>query len=303
MTVKRKVSSSPERSKANMVQIGLGNNQTFIYNFEGSERWNSHMQWLLGSCSIWSAEEFLGVAVEPVEEHAREASEAASERLPRVMVMQAAIGQSENGKGTMYVLKVQDKLEGGRTDGLRVELEYLRNMSCLGKAHPDFAECQARIQWKHSVCVQMEPREVDVMSWESLVKKARFKGTEVLLIDAEGSDACILRSMLEYCSRCPEELPDLIQFESRGHCDRLEDQGVEKDVVDQLKKAGYMLVSRSRHDTYMVKESAVERRGELRSWMETWKCRGCERYGQFPYEMTDAGEMCTTCALQDGKRR
>ena len=292
------MSFSPEGCKANMVQIGLGNNRTFIYNFEeGSLRWSGHMEWLLASCSTRDPTDFVGVAVEPVSEHAREAQKVASECLPRVRVLQAAIGQSENGKGELHVLKVPSEVKGGESDGLKVELEYLRNMSCLGRVHPDFQQCKDRIEWEHDVSVWMDPREVDVVSWESLVKITRFKGTEVLLIDAEGSDASILRSMLEYClNRPPEEMPDLIQFESRGHCDRLEHGEVETDVIDRLVKAGYMLVCRSHQDTYMVKNSAVGTRRELSSWMQTWKCSGRGKDGSYPYELTAAGVMCRKCA-------
>ena len=84
MSRKRPV-SHPAGYRASMVQIGLGNNRTFIYNFkdeqdEDSRRWSSHIHWLLGSCSIRSAEEFFGVAVEPVAEYARGCEEFMRER-------------------------------------------------------------------------------------------------------------------------------------------------------------------------------------------------------------------------------
>ena len=296
--LKRKHESSLQGAKINMVQIGLGNNRTFIQNLAGRrEEWSSHMHWLMQSCSRSSADGFTGVAVEPVREHADAAEITASMHLPGVRVMQVAIGQSENEKGCIHVLRHDAELETDVRDGMKEQLEYLRNMSCLGGPHPDFEVCAKYISETYGVLVEMVPREVKVLSWKTLVERVGFRGAEVLMIDAEGSDAGILRSMLQHCEECAEELPDLIQFESLGHCDRLERGCVEKEVIGRLEKAAYIIVARSWQDTYAVKESVMKEREEVIKWLQSWRCSSCGSTDQYPYEMTGYDLVCGACSV------
>ena len=297
--LKRKQRSQLRGVKIHMVQIGLGNNRTFIQNLAGPrEEWSSHMHWLMQSCSRCSADGFTGVAVEPVSEYAHAAEMTASMHLPGVQVMQVAIGQSENEKGCIHVLRHDEELETDVRDGMKEQLDYLRNMSCLGVPHPDFEVCAKHISEMYGVHVEMVPREVKVWSWKTLVEKVGFKGAELLMIDAEGSDAGILRSMLQHCTQCAEELPDLIQFESSGHCDRLESRCAEKEVVERLEKAAYIIVARTRQDTYAVKKSVMKERAELMKWLQSWRCSSCDCTEQYPYDMTGYDLVCGACSVR-----
>ena len=46
-----------------------------------------------------------------------------------------------------------------------------------------------------------------------------FRGTDVLMIDAEGHDCQILQSMIDHCETAGDDSlwPDVIQFETMGH--------------------------------------------------------------------------------------
>ena len=68
----------------------------------------------------------------------------------------------------------------------------------------------------------------------TLAQQLNFTGCQVLLVDTEGHDTSILRSMLAHCEGKPDELPEVIQFETRGHCDKMEDSSSEQQIIDAL---------------------------------------------------------------------
>ena len=64
-----------------------------------------------------------------------------------------------------------------------------------------------------------------------LVEQLNFKGVELLLIDAEGYDTRILRSVAEYCEtqefNGSWEWPEVICCETLGHCNKTDGEGSE----------------------------------------------------------------------------
>ena len=63
-------------------------------------------------------------------------------------------------------------------------------------------------------------------------------GCEVLAVDAEGYDTKILRSLIAYCRKHPEQWPELIPFETMGHCDRHEEACAEQKSFGPISAGG-----------------------------------------------------------------
>ena len=117
-----------------------------------------------------------------------------------------------------------------------------------------------------------------------------------MVVDAEGSDAAILRSLIHYCEVETTCWPWVIQFESMGHCDRVEGGPVEYQVVNQLVVCGgYQLISYSRWNTWLVHGTALDY-PKIKQWASTFACCQCERVNSYPYA-TDAsgGLWCARC--------
>ena len=136
--------------RIHVLQVGLGNNGTFLQNLTDSgEEWDRTIGCLLQAVSERQPARFKGVGVEPVEEHLQELLRGPAAALPHVALVQAALGEVEAEGVDMRVLtrSARDALvrrapEGQRED-IRWNFEFLRNMSCVGQEHPDFAEQRA----------------------------------------------------------------------------------------------------------------------------------------------------------------
>ena len=130
-------------------------------------------------------------------------------------------------------------------------------------------------------------------TWQRLLQRCNFSSCEVLLIDAEGYDAKILRSVVKHCRSHPGSWPDLIQFETMGHADSIEGKGAEWGAIELLKKHGYVLLSFSDHDTHLAHEDKMAR---LDTWLaSSWKCTNCARTKVFPYVTDDGVVICSEC--------
>ena len=128
-------------------------------------------------------------------------------------------------------------------------------------------------------------------AWPGSWTSAIFCGCEVLLVDAEGSDTKILRSMIVHCEdverRGANAWPDVVQFETMGHCDQREGVDAEAKMITQLETCGYVLVYWSFHNTVLVNgkplrgQADAERCQRLQRWMRTLQCqaKGCRRTG------------------------
>ena len=94
---------------------------------------------------------------------------------------------------------------------------FSTEVSAVGGPHPDFEFNAARVQQLAGVHDSLlEERSVPCYTFEKVLKMHSAKGCEVLVIDAEGADCAILRSMVGCCRarRCP--WPRVIRFETRG---------------------------------------------------------------------------------------
>ena len=85
------------------------------------------------------------------------------------------------------------------------------------------------------ILIYFEKRKTNMWTWQRLLQRCNFSSCEVLLIDAEGYDAKILRSVVKHCRSHPGSWPDLIQFESMGHADSIEGKGAEWGAIELLK--------------------------------------------------------------------
>ena len=78
-------------------------------------------------------------------------------------------------------------------------LTYLRNMSCVGKPHPDFKHRRLKFLDMFGFDIAMQAKSIYVWAYRELVEHFIFKGVELLMIDAEGYDIMILNSVDGYC--------------------------------------------------------------------------------------------------------
>ena len=299
--------------KLHFVQIGLGTNTTFIQNLVGdSTLWSSKVHFLFRQSSLWDQDLHFtrGIAVEPVLSLVEDLQPLASE-LPHVRLLQAAIGEEAAQDVPIFGL-----CNGMRADALRQvsledlpklteELEYFRNMSCLEGAHSLIVDSAQRIEAKYNVKVGIDSLQtVDIWTWGELVEYFNFVGCEVVLIDAEGYDTKILRSLFSYCSDHPEHWPDLIAFETMGHCDKCEGPGAEKAILDKFREGGYTVVSMSDYDSYLIKTTALDKEDRLQWWVNQWFCDECQEKWFMPYMQCYEGVFCKKCfsdRLKNGK--
>eukprot|EP00435_Cladocopium_sp_Y103_P068593 s382_g31.t2 len=82
----------PRGQRAHVVQVGLGDNRTFLHDMAAIDRraTDKGVGWLLSACTDG---DICGVAVEPVWEHFEAADKLAASRLPNVKLVQAALGE------------------------------------------------------------------------------------------------------------------------------------------------------------------------------------------------------------------
>jgi len=287
-------------AKLHALQIGLGTFATFVQNLAGAKNdFDSMVDRLLRTTTEMRPEHFRGVAVEPVHEHILSLQPFLSQ-LPGVRLVQTAIGETDN-EGQIYVLTegahaaLLAQVPQCRREELAQELIFLRNMSSVGSLHPELSQRRKSIWLDYGVDASMEPLRTDIWSYSRLAEDCDFCGCELLMVDAEGYDAEILRSMIRHCrekeseSRCA--WPDVIVFESMGHCDRKEGSGAEAAIVRQLESCGYSTFSSSWLNTEMIRTSlATDPR--LRQWALEMQCDRCKQRGNWPFTGLARGDFC-----------
>ena len=126
-----------------------------------------------------------------------------------------------------------------------------------------------------------------------------FKSCEVLIVDAEGQDAAVLRSMITHC-RAREHLgfsewPSVIQFETMGHCDKREGAGAEWGVISYLQQVGYVVVAYSNYNTYLAHNMALVQIRAVQNWAGPVTCKSCWD-STYPYVFGANGVHCERCA-------
>ena len=295
-----------------VVQIGLGTNSTFIQNYASSGDWDEGLDWILQVVGDVPLECLAGVGVEPVREHVEALLPRVKELLPRVSVVQQAIGDREQTsrlfkwpkqKHEELLRRVPPRQRGG----LEWSLSYLVNMSCVGQQHPDMQHYLDSIRDIHGEHFDVEQVSVGVWTWGKLVQELNFNGCEVLIVDTEGYDARVLRSMISHCLECERESsadvwPMVIQFETQGHCDKLEGGAAEWDVILALEKVGYTLVHYSYYNTHLARTKELVQNCRVQYWAGSLVCDLCWRREAYPY-LTAHGDRkiyCRACLVCSG---
>ena len=278
----------------NIVQVGLGTNATFVQNICGEdEDWDASIHWMLRCVSEKRPGAVTGIGVEPVKEHLQSLQWHAEVTAPGVALVCAAIGESDIEGVEVHALvrKNHDYLlqlvwQEHRSE-FHVQLQYLQNMSCVGEPHPNFFHQQQWLYQQYGVWVDLDCVQTDVWTWEKLRRQLNVDGCELLIVDAEGYDAAVLRSLITHCRERLEigtnVWPNVIQFETMGNCDKIEGYGVEWDVINALKREGYVLVHYSNYNIHLAYHTELHGNEFVRDWAESFCCRLCNGYHRYPY--------------------
>ena len=287
------------------MQIGLGTFGSFLHNLTDPDEVYESIQWLLEACSN-SSTSLLGVGVEPVSEHLEKLRPTLL-KLPNSSLVRAAVKSGDDAfkKDCVYMITSEkyksyvDQVPPDKLQEFVDSMLYFQNMSCVGQEHPEFRKNSQRLEQKYGVKVEMEPVDAWSVSYQALSQWLRFSGVEVLVIDAEGFDCQILRSMLDYCSQPGrrDSWPSVIQFETMGHSDKIDGSGAEQAILHSLTHAGYLLAA-SGKDTQLVHEDAISRERTVARWVATFWCKRCGLTGKdgMPFAMLDGHEMvCKKC--------
>jgi hypothetical protein len=149
----------------------------------------------------------------------------------------------------------------------------------------------------------MEAKRTDVWTYQQLVRKLNFKGVELLIIDAEGHDTMILRSVIDHCrtqeANASWEWPDVIVCETLGHCDRKVGTGAEAACMESLRECRYSMLTSGGPNVTLVNNSAFRYHKPLRDWIAKLHCNDCAYTDQWPFTMGKGGKLrCSWCLRQ-----
>ena len=295
--------------RVHVVQVGMDTNQTFVQNLAGpASEWDASIDWLLGSISEdrhHRKEYITGIAVEPVQEHINALLPYAV-NLPLVAFVQTALGDADDPGAKIHMVtkdthdRIIEQVEQSKRSDVTTHLVYLRNMSCVGRVHPAW---KMHNDWLHAMFgIEVGADEVPTGVWTlaKLASELELCGCELLILDTEGHDAKILRSMIDHCrdAKIVEAWPDVIQFETQGHCDAVEGPGTEWAVIKLLLSNGYLLVHYSHRNTQLIRKEAIRQgtsKKRLRRWSGWFVCAWCRRRGRFPYISTADHIICQRC--------
>ena len=74
----------------------------------------------------------------------------------------------------------------------------------------------------------------------------------------------------------------MIQFETMGHCDRLEGGNAEWKTITELEHAGYTPVAYSHYNRQLVRIEALKF-PHIDKWVDNLQCWGCNKRKLYPY--------------------
>ena len=116
-------------------------------------------------------------------------------------------------------------------------------------------------------------------TFDNILQKHNAAGCDVLLVDAEGSDVRIMRSMIAACTDTsrPRPWPRAIRFECMGHSNQMEHGNAEDAIIRRLQReAGYLVVEVGA-DVTLVHGPTMRGSDELTAWAEQFdvSCRRC----------------------------
>ena len=304
-----------EGGLVNIVQVGLGTNKIFVFDVAcDAHQTHPQMAWLLESVSNRS-KSLRGVGVEPVPEHIQSLQPVLAQ-LPHVALVQAAMS-NRHREDVVDVYGISpdvhdDKslrhLCGKKRKLFHEQVEYLRNMSCVGQPHRYFQQVRDFVKQNcGGIELDVKPTKARALTFGDLARLLRFAGTELLVIDAEGYDCRILDSMIDYCKGVDSlnnnnnVWPDVVCFETQGHCDAIDGPSTEEKTVTRLKMHGYCTVLTG-HDTVMVRDEAaltVVRRSRLERWLDGVQCEQCWSRARdgMPFAcISGVGTTCDNCS-------
>ena len=151
----------------------------------------------------------------------------------------------------------------------------------------------------------MKQADVCVWSWDTLVRKLNFRGCDVLIVDTEGYDVKILRSMIEHCKKETGDVwPYVIQFETQGHADTFNGKNSEWEIIDELERHGYTLVHYSHYNSQLALKSKINKSTPIQEWAKTLVCSGCTKQNRYPYlSCSDDWKIyCRQCGLANPRK-
>ena len=98
------------------------------------------------------------------------------------------------------LMTFRNSLKPEQYEAFEAAVLYLHNMSCVDQVNPFAKSCIEVINNNFGVDSAMEPLNVAVITYGHLHEMLNCSETGLLLIDAEGHDCRILRSMIDYCT-------------------------------------------------------------------------------------------------------
>ena len=256
-------SQSFQGQRLHVLQVGLGTFDTFLKNVcEGKETFPL-LTWLLEAVSDPS-KSLRGVGVEPMPEHVG-SLKPFLQHMPNTTLVQAAMSRCEQSVD-VYGLpndaynECLDKVCVSQRENFAEEAEFIRNMSCVGQEHPNLWWSSSGIKDRYGVDIKVTPTKAVAITYGKLASLLHFTGTEVLVIDTEGYDCQILESGIAHCQKASNSCawPDVISFETLGHCDKIEGPSTEEN--DRIFSKAWLpyCANRERHDTCPRSRPRVE---------------------------------------------
>ena len=246
--------------RINVVQIGLGTNSTFLQNIGGEDdEWKEDIHWVLKAVSETAPHLIIGVAIEPVAEHVQALERMVTHYLPRVALLQKAMGETDCESEVHMLPKeshdsMLEDIPWWQKKDLVWTLTYVLNMSSVGQKHPDMQRPIDSLWNEYGVNLKLHQKKV--------VRELFFCGCELLIVDTEGYGVKSLSSMIEFCQTREQESyedawPHVIQFETQGHSDKVEGNGAEWGIITQLIEHGYVLIHYSHYNTQLAYWSSL----------------------------------------------
>jgi len=276
----------PPRNYANkavhILQVGLGTFGTFVKPNE--QTWMA----LLLKASSWKKNDNVlkAIGVDPLEESVS-LQQAAVTGTSKCSFLLAAIDEDSEPKSLFCLprgmrFRIFQSLQGEalwKRMLVDAELEFMENMSSIGSPHRDYKQCMDRIidciDLKESL---QEERRVEVCTFEEVLRIHNASGCEVLVIDAEGSDCAIIRSMLACCKKKHASWPWVICFETQSLANFKEDnQNLEEKIITLLQEEEYLLIYAGR-DAVLVHHPTLRQLQDLAQWADdnyTLTCSFC----------------------------
>ena len=248
------------------------------------------MQILLEASTKRENDELMGFGIDPFEESA-----AAAEKLVyglggnhHITILWAAIGDTIGDAELLCLapdarnrVRKEMKAMGKTTEEIRNvddNIAYLENMSCtsIGNAQEAFISYIREAERLSATSITLlDKRTVPALTFDYIFTAHNIKGCEVLVIDAEGADCAILKSMIDICTHNGIMWPWVVQFEAQGHAG----QGNEEAMLCTLQSHGYLLLSADWNLT-LVHGPTLSNHSRLCKWADlhfTLQCSLCKR--------------------------